>query len=101
MQKELPKVLAELTPQAWINDYAVEVDAEGPNTYDVTPEVLEMTLQHLTDVLDGVAFLDYLTDAKAAPEWIRKWSGPFEIHLVPETLKKFLNALARRVVEDE
>lgn len=95
MQKELPGILVEFTPQAWVNDCACGVGKEGPDTYDVTLEVLEMTLQHLLDVRGGVACLDYLVDAKNSPDWVKRWSGPFEIHFVPSTLEGFLNALGK------
>ena len=59
-------------PQAWINDYAVTVDLEGPDTFQVPSEAVE-----------GIESRTYESDTlrghKNAPAWVREWQGPFEI----------------------
>lgn len=82
---------AVFAPEAWIDDQAVPVDAEGPKEWDATAhaeahaEYVETlrTRQHDAAVLldkDDVFKAD-----PAAPAWVRAWSGPFTIWLkVPE-----------------
>lgn len=63
-------------PEAWINDYAVEVDDEGPDTWKVSTEMAERILDAINDGSD----LDFVRDEDPnAPEWIRQWAGPFTI----------------------
>ena len=61
-------------PQAWMNGYAVSVDAEGPTTWEVgnLPPGIE------DDSFDS----DRLIWSENAPQWVRDWGGPFwiEIH---------------------
>lgn len=59
-------------PQAWINDYAVPVDPEGPVTFEVEPEAVR-GIEPETFEADDLRFHNN------APAWIREWSGPFEI----------------------
>lgn len=60
-------------PQAWINDYAVDVDAEGETEFDVG------------DVPAGMRDNDYPSDElhahENAPEWVKEWAGPFWIEI--------------------
>lgn len=70
---------AVFTPQAWINDYAVTVDAQGETEFDVTAEIQER-LAAGKEIPDSDTWeSDDLISAKTAPEWIRNWSGPFYI----------------------
>ena len=59
-------------PQAWVNDYAVNVDIDLPNTWEVPVEMVR-----------GIEPDDYasdeLRDLDNAPEWVREWSGPFYV----------------------
>lgn len=73
------KFTATFTPQAWQNDYAIEVDPEGPTTWDVTPEV-EAILAKGKPVPDPDTYeSDDLRYAAAAPQWTADWTGPFYI----------------------
>jgi len=56
-------------PQAWINDYAVDVDPEGPTDFDVSDSWKD------TD-------LDDLIFSPNCPAWARNWNGPFRIEIV-------------------
>lgn len=70
------KILAHFTPEAWVNDYAIEVDAEGPREWYVTVA----TADDIANDPDGD--LDFVREDERAPEWIKDWSGPFDIHVV-------------------
>lgn len=85
---------AHFTPEAWVNDYAVEVDPEGDQTWDCTKAVKEFTEPDGTlkapfrkvsglddDYLDND---DILKDDHEAPNWVREWRGPFTIKVTPE-----------------
>lgn len=78
---------ARFSAQVWINDNAMEVDAQGPTTWDCTKAVSERAdyFKHLAagepggwqgEVLDND---DVLKSDPEAPEWVREWSGPFSI----------------------
>ena len=79
-----PPLIATFTPQAWVNDYAIEVDPEGETTFDVTLDVIARALADECDTieeyLDGTDN-DELRYADEAPEWIYDWSGPFNIEV--------------------
>ena len=63
-------------PEAWINDYAVPVDDEGPDTWTVSDETAEM----IRDEPDSD--LDWVRGDENAPLWIYDWHGPFTITIV-------------------
>ena len=60
-------------PQAWINDYAIEVDPQGPTTWEVPS-------QRLAGIHPCTYEADELRQEDGAPEWVREWGGPFEIY---------------------
>lgn len=64
---------AEFTPQAWVGDYAVEVDPEGPRDWSPSIEV------RVNDL--GLDVYDELKSDPSAPEWVREWTGPFSIYV--------------------
>lgn len=61
--------------EAWINDYAVAVDDEGPDTWVVDAETAAMIENDPDD-------LDFVRGDENAPEWVREWQGPFTITVV-------------------
>lgn len=82
---------AVFTPEAWFNDCAVEVDAQGAREWDCTDFVDAATLDYLRDCaarrgedLDEQGVLDcddvFMADP-AAPGWVRDWQGPFSIRV--------------------
>jgi hypothetical protein len=77
--------IAHFVPQAWIDDNAVEVDASGEQEWlvsaeawewIVTPEMIESIK---LDYTPGVLAPDELRGDPAAPEWVRAWSGPYDV----------------------
>lgn len=64
-------IRATFAAQAWQRDYAVEVDAEGPTEWAIEANEIFATF------LDN----DYLKDSIHAPQWVKDWTGPFEIYL--------------------
>ena len=81
-------VIAKFQPQAWVNDYAIAVDPEGPTEFDVTAEVIAMGREASMLIEDAQYSSDDLRDASAAPQWIKEWAGPFSIE-VQESIKEF------------
>jgi len=61
-------------PQAWVSDYAAEVDPEGETEWEagVVPD----------DVLDDDYASDNLRLHLNAPKWAREWAGPFWIEIL-------------------
>lgn len=78
----MARYTARFQPEAWVNDYAITVDALGPTEWDCSafveqadPKWREATL------IRGCDHDDILRLDPAAPEWVREWSGPFETYL--------------------
>jgi hypothetical protein len=69
------------TPEAWQNDYAVEVDPEGDVEWRVTPGTAESVA---ATVKIGSTDLDFVKYDTNAPRWIKEWSGPFTITVVEQ-----------------
>jgi len=60
-------------PQAWLNDWGIEVDPEGPTTFEAAvPD----------EMRDDSNESDALLAHPNAPEWIKKWSGPFWFEII-------------------
>lgn len=72
---------ATFIPQAWVNDYAVEVDIEGENEFDVTAEINEIIAKGKPIPLSDTDESDDLRFAKSAPQWVKDWGGPFFIYV--------------------
>lgn len=68
-------------PQAWIRDNAVNVDPEGDTQWNMPlSEMEELTGVSSTINLDDDPFArDELRHAVSAPQWVKDWTGPFEI----------------------
>jgi hypothetical protein len=63
-------------PQAWINDYATDVDPEGPTEFEVADE-------EVVGLKDDSFESDVLREHANAPKWIRDWTGPSYITIEP------------------
>ncbi|BCM87789.1 hypothetical protein [Methylobacterium indicum] len=74
-------ITAYFVPQAWVNDYAVEVDPEGETEFDVAPELRAMGRKNAMNLDREHQLRDDLRYAAAAPQWVKDWSGPFEVLL--------------------
>jgi hypothetical protein len=84
------KYLATFDPQAWLNDNAITVDAQGPTEWDCTAFIEEAIAENhpyfgakFQHEMDRFGYFldeqDLLKEDPAAPEWIREWQGPFTI----------------------
>ena len=68
---------AEFVPQAWVNDYAVECDAQGPRDWELGP----MTKKQVEELSLDSYERDALRFHDNAPQWVKEWAGPFEIYI--------------------
>mgnify|MGYP001381100331 CR=1 FL=1 len=88
---------ARFSPQAWVNDHAIDVDPQGPTTWDATDAVASMPAEYRDQLVneidaddpfgwgEALDAWDWLHDDPNAPQWVRDWSGPFSIWVsVPE-----------------
>jgi hypothetical protein len=66
--------IAHFHPQAWQNDYAIDVDPEGDTSWDVG--------EVPADLEDDNYESDQLRFHKNAPQWVQDWSGPFWVEIV-------------------
>ena len=71
-----PVVAVTFCPQAWQNDYAVNVDPQGPTSWQV-PASRQTGIRQHTYASDDLR--NYLRRA----ERCRDWTGPFEIEWDP------------------
>jgi len=83
---EAPRFVAHFAPQVWQRDNAVEVDPLGDEEWDVTEPFKRLPWAYQESLLHKMASLgfaldkyDVLKDDPNAPQWIREWSGPFDI----------------------
>ncbi len=85
------QITARFQPQAWINDYAINVDPEGETEFDVTQEILAMGREAALGLEDDTWDTDDLRSCESAPQWIQDWSGPFYIE-VSEAIREYFDA---------
>lgn len=103
MSSKQQRYIAHFQPQAWQDDWAVNVDAKGPQEWDCTeylrgePTLLaevEIELQQGNRWLDTGDHLFY--NDTQMPAWMKKQGGPFDIHVryrtqydtnIPESVK--------------
>lgn len=83
--EEPSTVQVRFQPQAWVNDNAMDVDAEGPVTWFVSEE----TAAEIPDSND----LDFVRGDEFAYQWIKDWSGPFEITVVHDSAEAMFEHL--------
>ncbi len=90
------RIIATFHPQAWVNDYAIEVDPEGETEWDVTDYILaSFTPEEALALEDDQYESDNLsTDDPNAPKWIREWSGPFYVEVADSIAEYFETATA-------
>lgn len=91
MPKDGPRVTARFHPEAWIRNQAVGVDPEGEDEWDVTHIVVADEAAAVA-IEDGRDSSDDLRDDPSAPEWIRKWAGPFRIE-VKDSISDYFETL--------
>ncbi len=73
-------IKCEFIPQAWVNDFPMQVDDSGANGWFVLiKDVAELTGVALSHLDDDPYARDNLRYAKTAPQWVKDWSGPFEV----------------------
>jgi hypothetical protein len=82
------RIIARFTPEAWINDNAVEIDHDGPDTWDCTDAFEALSPEYKADLIEemeayGEASDDFdaLMGDPAAPAWVNQHQGPFSIHV--------------------
>lgn len=90
-------VMARFHPQAWSNDYAIDVESEGNPDYDVAVDILLMGSVADT-IKDDSNESDELKFAAFAPDWVRNWNGPFYVEC-QDNVAAFLNYRSAEVRE--
>jgi hypothetical protein len=69
------RIMATFVPEAWIRDYAVEID--GRFEFDVTERILAMSEEERNRLRDD----DYNTDDLASDEIRASHTGPFRVEV--------------------
>lgn len=87
-----PRVTATFHPEAWQNDHAISVDAEGATEWDVTHLIIAMERREALSLKDNSDQADDLRLDGEAPRWIRDWTGPFRVE-VAESVEAYFEAL--------
>jgi hypothetical protein len=70
------RIVATFHPQEWIENYAVDVQPDGAQTFDVTDIIEAMGKSDALSIQDNSDESDTLARSACAPKWIREWSGP-------------------------
>lgn len=73
------RVIARFQPQAWINDYAVDID--GAYKFDVTDQILAMGKDKAREVEDSDYSSDELWQAWVADHPDQDHDGPFRVEV--------------------
>lgn len=84
--------MATVTPEAWLDDHAVEADPPGETEWDCTRYLLilravgavdeeELARETASPACGWLDRADLLFDDPAAPAWLETWSGPFTIRV--------------------
>lgn len=79
---ELTDSFVRFQAQAWINNYAVDVDAEGETRWPLSvPDLAKAQA-----AVEAGNDLDFLRESSTSPipAWVRNHSGPSEIYLETE-----------------
>jgi hypothetical protein len=76
---DIQQIVAVFHPQAWYRDTAIDVDAAGPVTFDVTEAILAMGRENALALEDNSDESDELRSLSTAPSWVQEWRGPFYI----------------------
>jgi len=69
MAKKEQMVIVTFRPQAWVNDYAIDVDPKGETKFQVPLSMVIKMSSHDSDVL---------REHPNCPKWAKEWDGPFE-----------------------
>jgi hypothetical protein len=69
-------------PQAWLNDYAISVDPQGDTVWEVPKDEFLKQFPTDADFISKHQERDDLRHEGSAPQWVRDWSGPFEVDLI-------------------
>lgn len=77
------KLHIEFHPQAWVNDYAIDVDPEGPTIAEVEFSGVEIPE-------DNSYESDDLRHLPGCPTWWAEWSGPFWVCILNRAAIKAL-----------
>jgi hypothetical protein len=89
---DLPRIEATIAPQAWVDNHAVDVDPEGPTSWDVTAEVVALGREAALALRDNRDETDNLVRSVNAPDWVRHWRGPFTV-IVEDAIRAYYDAL--------
>ena len=72
-------ITLQFVTQAWINDYAIEADPQGPTTWEVPLSELREEYSCQAFWEDEHEKRDQMRYHANAPQWIKDWPGPFEV----------------------
>lgn len=82
----MTKTIARFVPQAWIRNYAVEIDPRGNAEWDcpvafdsLAPDYRAALIAEMDEEREALDVNDALRDDPDAPEWVRAHNGPFSI----------------------
>lgn len=76
MRSKPPRIVATFVGQAWIRDYAHEID-DGRTTFDCTRAILRMPAARIAEMSDD----DYCSDALVPEKILREHRGPFRVEV--------------------
>lgn len=79
-----PSVTLRFRPQAWVNDNAISVDPETPDTWQVPKALLLERFPTMEVWCEADNDRDDMRFEGNAPKWVRDWSGPFEVELADD-----------------
>lgn len=86
------RIFATFNAQAWLNDYAIDIDPQGDTVWDVTDEILAMPEHERVALRDDQYNTDDLRFSENAPQWVQDWGGPFYIS-VTDSIESYYDVI--------
>ncbi len=75
-------VTVRFLPEVWMHDYAMPVEVEEPNEFQIPEQDAKDENGDWLPSHDDAS--DHLREHDNAPDWVKYWPGPFEIEIIHE-----------------
>ncbi len=81
-----PRITARFHPQVWEDFHdpktgKIDAEPQGPIEWDVTDDLMFWGKKRLLALRDDTFASDNLKFLPDAPEWIKRWTGPFWVEV--------------------
>lgn len=102
-QPDAPEIEAHFKPEVWVNDYAIEADAEGPQDFRVPLSSKLFMPDEQGNFPDDDSYgTDELRATQQAPGWVQEWRGPYSCEVTNrDVIEAYFQAELFKIAEIE